>query len=199
MDKNELQALNDLTIAALLTRFNISKIKGDKSLIIPITTNKMPLFKDYIDIHKLSNYVELREEENIIKINSSIMLEQKLKEWTQNGEVVSINPADLRIGTFLLWVSLFTKKDDNSIGLETALNPSLQETLIWIFKSLIENCPIASSGSKFHFQSFLQLYLLSVKHHRAYVETAELYWLLSDKEKRRLRQIVNDEEGVAYS
>lgn len=174
-------------------------MNGKKSLRIPITPNKIPLFKDYIDIHKLSNYVELHENENTFEINASIMLEQKLKDWTTNGEVVAINPSDLRIGTFLLWISLFTTKDENYIGLETTLNQSLQETLIWIFKSLIDNCPIASSGSKFHFQSFLQLYLLSVKHHRAYVETAELYWLLSEKEKRKLRQIVNDEEGVAYS
>ena len=198
MEKSSLQALNDLTIASLLTRFQISKVNGEKSLRIPITTNKIPLFKDYIDIHKLSNYVDLKENEKVFEIKSSIMLEQKLKDWTKNGEVVSINPSDLRISTFLLWVSLFTRKDGNYIGLETTLNQSLQETLIWIFKSLIDNCPIASSGSKFHFQSYLQLYLLSVKHHRAYVETAELYWLLSEKEKRRLRQIVTDEEGVAY-
>lgn len=193
LKKSSLKALNDLIIASFLTNYHLEKFNGGKSLEVPIHSNKVFFLTDYIGQHEIQQFAEVRAEENLLIIKPSIMLEQKLKDWTHNGEVVALNPADLEVSTLLFWICLFVHKTDYSIGVKTTLSPPLQETFMYLFTSKIKDCPIASSGKLFHFQSFLELYLLSVRHNRPFVETGELSFMLSEKEKRRLRKIVTDE------
>lgn len=194
MKTSSVKALNDLIISSFLTKFRLVKTSGQKSLEVAIHPEKKYLLQDYINQNHLENYVDVHLEKNVFYIKPSFMLEQKLKDWTSNGKVTAINPADLHTRTFLFWIALFAVKSNYSVVIETELPPEIQETLTFLFSRSIQNCSIASSGKVFHFESFLELYLLSVKHNRPYVESGELNLMLSDKEKRRLRKIIADEK-----
>lgn len=188
------EALNDLIIGALLTKYHLKLSDGQRYLEVPIFPEKICLLQDYVEHNQLLNFVKIVPQENVFYILPSLMLEYKLKDWTENGVVSAINPADLNIGVLLFWISLYARKSDYSVVVETALTAPLQETLCYFFSRCISGCELVSIDNRFHFQSFLELYLLS-NSYRPYPETGELYDMLSSKESRKLKNMIAKEKG----
>lgn len=187
------QALNDLIVGALLTKYKLKKNEGQKYLEVPIHPNKIYLLQNYIDHHDLKSFVKLDGTDNVFYILPSLMLNYKLKDWTDNGKVTAVHPADLHIGCLLFWISLYAQKSDYSVVVETDLSPALQDTLCYFFSRYIEECDIVSAENRFHFKSFLELYLLS-KSYRPYLESGEFYEMLSSKEYRKLKKMIAQEK-----
>lgn len=188
------QALNDLIIGALLTKYKLKVTGGQKYIEVPIHPEKTYLLQNYIDHHHLHKLVKIDKNENLFYILPSLMLEYKLNDWTHNGTVTAINPADLHIAGLLFWISLYARKSDYSVVVDTELSPPLQETFCYFFSRAIKECEIVSAENRFHFQSFLELYLLS-KSYRPYLESGEFYEMLSSKEYRKLKNMISQEKG----
>lgn len=188
------QALNDLIIGALLTKYTLKITDSQKYLEIPIKPDRAYILQNYIEHHQLLNLVKINNQENVFYILPSLLLDYKLKDWTEKGVVTAINPADLSIRAFLFWISLYARKSDYSVVVETELSSQLQETLCYFFSRYIKDCEIVSAENRFHFQSFLELYLLS-KSYRPYPETGEFYDMLSSKEFRKLKNMIAQEKG----
>ncbi|WP_179135664.1 hypothetical protein [Planomicrobium okeanokoites] len=187
------QALNDLIVGALLTKYKLNRSEGQKYLEVPIHPDKIYLLQDYIENHHLLNLVKINSKENVFYILPSLMLEYKLKDWTADGIVTAINPADLHISALLFWISLYARKSEYSVVVDTQLSRPLQETLCYFFEINIKDCEIVSIENRFHFKSFLKLYLLS-KSYRPYAETGEFYDMLNTKEARKLKNMIAQEK-----
>lgn len=159
-----------------------------------LNKEKNSFLTDYIEEHKLQRHVELSTDHDYLIIHQSTMLEHKLKEWTKNGEVIALNPAQISISTIFLWIALFASKREYSVVVETSLSPALQETFSYVFSSMLNKCSLLSNGQAFQIQSFFEVFLLSIELKRSYVETGEFGYMLSDKDKRRLRKIMAEED-----
>lgn len=188
------QALNDLIVGALLTKYKLKTNGVQRYLEVPIHPERVYILQDYIEHHELLNLVEIDTDTNSYLILPSLVLDYKLKDWTKDGVVVAINPSDLHIRALLFWISLYARKSDYSVIVETELSQTLQETLCYFFTRNIKDCEIVSADNRFHFKSFLELYLLS-NSYRPYIETGELYDMLSSKESRRLKNMIAQEKG----
>lgn len=188
------KALNDLIVSSLLTKYEVKSHEGQNYLKVEISQSKKYILEDYIEHHLISKFVQIQIDEPYFIIRPCLMLEYILKDWTNNGEVTAINPSDLHINTLLFWITLFAYKTEYSVVVETNLSIPLQKTLCYFFSRTIKDCEIINMDNRFHFKSFLELYLLS-NSYRPYLETGELNEMLSSTEKRKLRKIIAKEKA----
>lgn len=189
--------MDDLIVASFLNSYELTKLNNQWGMRVPIVEDKMQYLTDYLEHHALTELVELNAEDKTFLIRPNLMLEQKLREWTVNGDVNALNPADIRMSTLFVWTALFAQRREFGVVVPTGLSPKLQITFEVLFSKYIESAKLVSNGKAFQIQPFLEVFLLSIIHKRPVMETGEFSYMLSDSDKRRVRKTMLklEEEG----
>lgn len=192
---NQLQALENLTIVLLLQKpiFNNSK----RLIQVLFNENKILFLEEYILRYNLSSHVTYKE--NLVTLHHSITVENLVRDWTPKGQVIGINPNKVSSDLFMLWICLFAKKTDKNVIIETELEDQVKLTICRFFRLHLQT-NLIDRGNIFQIRPFTNLILKSYQENRFLEETKELNNLLTDKDRNKLKKILNsweDYNGVS--
>jgi hypothetical protein len=199
MTDKEREKFEDLVVAILLSKTKILKKTSGRSLRFELEERKISIFQDYIQRYHLSSQIEFNESKFVGAILPSIMLENILRTWVLEDRVRSINPLALRANTYYLWISLFGEKNENSVSIQTDLDPDIQHTLTYLFNQQFGVS--LYRGNRMQIMPFSPIMLQAIKSNRPIEESMELSYLLPNKEKAKIKAAVTEweEERANYA
>lgn len=183
-------ALEDLIVSVLLGKHQMIQRNRGRELYFTLTERKMTLLHEFLTQHELLTHVHIDSEKSQVIIRHSLTLEMILRDFTSDGEVVALDPAKLRMPTFLLWVCLFARKTDRNVVIDSNLQAGPQRTLIHFFNQQM-NSSLIGTGSYLQIKPFSTLLLLSLNARRPMFETVELNFLLPARERNRMNKMID--------
>ncbi|MFD5853587.1 hypothetical protein ACFWGC_25985 [Cytobacillus pseudoceanisediminis] len=193
------EKLEDIIVAILLSKTDIRKDKNGRTLHFVLKPRKIPVFIDYLERYNLHSQIVFNLSTLEGHVLPSLMLETILRSWVKNDQVQSVDPLSLRLNTYYMWMGLFAEKTPHSVAIPTDLDPSIQYTLSTLFHQQF-NVPL-TQGSMMQIKPFSPIMLQAIQTNRPIEESMELSYLLPNKEKDTIKQLVSqwEEERANYA
>lgn len=193
------EKLEDIIVAILLSKTDIRKGKNGRSLHFELKPRKIPVFIDYLERYNLHSQIVFNLSTLEGHVLPSLMLETILRSWVKIDQVQSVDPLSLRLNTYYMWMGLFAEKTPHSVAIPTDLDPSIQYTLSTLFHQQF-NVPL-TQGSMMQIKPFSPIMLQAIQTNRPIEESMELSYLLPNKEKDTIKQLVSqwEEERANYA
>lgn len=193
------EKLEDMIVAILLSKTDIRKGEYGRSLHFVLKPRKIPVLIDYLERYNLHSQIVFNLSTLEGHVLPSLMLETILRSWVKNDQVQSVDPLSLRLNTYYMWMGLFAEKTPHSVAIPTDLDPSIQYTLSTLFHQQF-NVPL-TQGSMMQIKPFSPVMMQAIQTNRPIEESMELSYLLPNKEKDTIKQLVSqwEEERANYA
>lgn len=185
----QLQPLENLIIALLVQEYTYKKLNTGSEIEVVLKERKLSFLNKYISRYHLTEHVEINIPNGIVRIKQSVTLLKILKEWTVEGEVVAIEPKKLTINFFMLWLCLFGKKTEKNVVIESKLTTSVKNTMSHFFETLLKT-KLIDKGNHFQVLPFTNILLFSYQRKGTLEETAELNYLLPERDRLKIKKIL---------
>lgn len=194
-----IKPLEDLIVAILLSEWDIQQCREGRCLHFKLERRKQTILEDYVHRFKLKENVVFDSHTSKGYIKPSIMLERVLKSWVEDNEVQAIEPRNLRLNMYLMWIALFGIKFTDRVVIQSSLGFNQQQTLSVLFNDEFQSMLIPGKMIQIKPFRFILLRAL-VQASRPTDECIELSYLLPEKEKISFQQSIIDweEEHSTY-
>ena len=190
---HQIQPLENLIIAVLLQKYSIEQGENGRELSIEIKGRKLKYLESYIIRHELINHIYVNKVSEKVNIRSSIILERILKEWTLEGQLVAIEPNKLTNSVFMLWTCLFARNNTKHVVIDIQMEQSIRNTIKYFYQ-LIFDTKLIDKEQQFQFSSFTNILLNSYQRKGSIEETAELNFLLPERDRKKMKHILHEWE-----
>lgn len=199
MNKKEIEKLEDLIVAVLLSQTSIHKTHSGRSVVFKLKERKVSIFLDYLQRFNLTSQFEYSPLTLEAYIRPSLMLEHILKIWIKEDKVQVIDPSTLRLNAYFMWIALFGEKTTTGVAVPTELDSNLQYTLKNLFEDQFDTT--LYRGQLMQISPFNPIMLHAIKSNRPLEESMELSYLMPQKEKEYLKEKVYEleEERANYA
>lgn len=193
-----IKPLEDFIIATILAEGKIVSTTVGKEIHFSIQDRKYSLLNSYIQNNDINQHIIINKKTYCGVIRQSIVLERLLKDWSKKGEIVAINPDKISSRVFLLSICLFAKKSNNGVLLDTNLKEEQLSSVLSLI-NLILPSTFRNKSNTFYIKPFFPLVLEAIRLKLTLVETAELNYLLPEKERKILKHKLSIERDELYA
>lgn len=194
----DIRSLENFIIATMLAEGKIVQTKTGREVHFPFQIRKTELLISYLTKNNLTQHVTLNMNNESGIIRQSIILEKILKDWSNKVEITAINPKKYNLKILTLSICLYAQKSKHGVILNTNLKEELQDTITSL-TNLTLPITLRSYKDSFYMKPFFPFLLEAIKFKVTLLETAELNYLLPDKEKVLFKQKMLKESGEIYA
>ena len=185
--KHAKKAMEDLIVAVFFAESAIEHTENGRELTFNLTSYKEQYLRTYLSRYSLKDSLYLNPTTMKWHIRQSVTLEKILKEWTEEGEIITLDPRLIRASTLLLWILLFARKTKRSVLINTNIPESIRKDIPYFFE-IHFNSPVYVKRDKFHIKPYYQVLTRAIQMQRPASENLEFYNLLPEQEVQVFRQ-----------
>lgn len=186
---SHVQPLENLIISFIVQDYTEVITKNICGIQVALDERKISFLNKYINRYELQEHVSIDIRNGNVIIKESVPLARILKEWTNNGVVIAMEPNKLSSNFFMLWLCLFGQKKEKSVLINSNLPVNVKTTLQHFFYTLL-NARLIDKGDHLQVMPFTNILLFSYQRKGTIEETSELNYLLPDRDRKKIKSIL---------